>query len=275
MAYSQYVDAVTLATSPVPNSFVPSPPGTIVKPKGVVLGTDRLFINGGTVAAGNPQSALLVHGDDVINAGGACGLFTVASASPTGFAFVTGPGFTTFPATVQITPLRAPASAIPGPFIYDPVVGVAVTATRTVTTQALDKNHSYRMLDVVNASTFPDSEGWICIGFGTDLQQVVKYLGRYSPTSLILDYSYRFSVTAPIGTDVTFLAQRGPWVPAVPEEAGSFYLTAASAGRVAAQAAVDAAVAAGIVVVTTILYPGDVGLGRGDKIGIWGGDNYE
>ena len=114
----------------------------------------------------------------------------------------------------------------------------------------------------------------------------VKYFGRLSSTRLSLDYSFKFPVTVPSGSNVTLLSQKGPWVPENPQDVGSFYITASPAGRVAAEAAIDASVAAGVVVKTTITYPGDRGLGGeglpasgtnklSDKVVVWGGDNVD
>lgn len=171
----------------------------------------------------------------------------------------------------------------PGPYIFDPDAGFGITSTSTTTAVHLDRGQQYKSLPVADASQFPDQDGYIVLAFGRSIQVgPVRYLGRLSATELMLDFSFRFTQTLPVGVDVTLLIDRVPFVPAHPESVGSFYLTASTAGRVAAEAAIDAATAAGVNVVKTIEYPGDRGLGNegrpdsgspkvNDRVGIWAG----
>lgn len=223
------------------------------------------------------------------SSGGLNGLFQVASTpSPASFTFST-PEFkipTTF-TTGTISSVRARTNDIQGPFIYDPDNGVAVTGVETETTTTIEEGSSYNVLGVVNAEYFPDEEGWLCFGFGTsDQLQPVRYLGRISDENLLLDPTYTFPKSLPIGTTITLLKQRGPWTPSNPEEVGSFYVTAAASGRIAASNTIDEIVAAGVSVDKIVVYPSDKGLGNegapdvgaaklSDRVAVWGGDNLD
>jgi len=180
----------------------------------------------------------------------------------------------------------------PGPYIFAPDDGLAVTSTESaVLGFPLYANQNYEEVEIDDTlgegSLFPDAPGYIVVGFGTNSQTPpIKYLGRYkdSPTTvrLTLDYSYKFTSDQVLGTKVTLLSQRSPYAPL--EAPGSAYVTASSAGRVAAQAAAEAALAAGVEPHVTIAFPGDRGLGGeglpshgaqklSDKVSVFGGDN--
>ncbi len=153
-----------------------------------------------------------------------------------------------------------------GPYIYDPNEGLAVTGGDSVTTVALEKGQHYDFVEVANGSGFP-SQGWIALGFGTDSQTLpIKLLDKYvtggGTTRLVIDYAFAMPADFAVGSDVTLLAGPSPFQPRnLAEQAGSFYLTASPAGRVAAEALVLAALAAGILENLVVVYPGDAGLG--------------
>ena len=194
----------------------------------------------------------------------------------------------------HLVPIAAVAGQVndPGPFIFDPLNGLAVTATEsTIVTAPLFANQHYEEVEIADSggqgSAFPDAVGYIVFNFGTDSQSSpVKYLGRYksspSTAKLTLDYAYKFTADQPIGTTVTFLSQRAPYAPIASK--GSAYTTSSSAGRIAAQAATEEALAAGINLDVTVVYPGDRGLGGegfpshgaqklSDKVAIFAGDD--
>lgn len=286
MTNAQYIDGATLKVSNIPNPFVLDPTAGVPDiVEGVVLDTDVLFVNGGTKVFGvNPQSALLIHGDDVISQGGLNGIFEVATATGSSFTFLTPEhvGYSTA-ATATIVPVAAEASTTPGPYILEPDAAPGITASSSTTTVELVKGHSYLTLPVADSTQFPDEEGYLCLAFGTDVStSPVRYLGRYSPTALVLDYQFKMPFTIPVGSSVVWLVQKGPWAPANPEDIGAFYLTDSPAGRVAAVGGLEDAVAAGINMDIAVVYPGGAGLGNeghgvvGEKISdavrIWSED---
>lgn len=182
----------------------------------------------------------------------------------------------------------------PGPYMFDPAAGLAVTDIESTTISfPLYGNQSWKEVEIDNstgsADSFPDANGYVVFGFGTASQMgPVKCLGKYrsGPTSvrLTLDYSFKFTKDQAIGTKVTMLSQRAPYAPT--NQPGSFYITASSAGRVAAQASAEAALAAGVEANVTVVYPGDRGLGGegyphhgaqklSDVVEVFAGDNID
>lgn len=179
------------------------------------------------------------------------------------------------------------AQAVPtnqGPFVYNPDGDPAVTAVETSITQDLAAGRQYTTLSVASTADFPDADGYLAIDYGfPGAVYPVKYLGKISATELQLDFSFVFPVDISSGAKVTLLSQKNSFVPENPESVDTFYLTASSSGRLAAEEALRASLAAGINANITVRYPGDRGLGNegqpttgqkvNDQVVIWGSDN--
>lgn len=263
---------------------------------GGVLANGTVFVSKGMVVSTGLSKAtqrLWVPESNTLASGGLSGrLHKIASVPGPNSLTVSTPDFTEAMIGASPAPTMLPATALadttfPGPFIYDPIAGVGITETATTTTVALNQGGQYASLKVVDASQFPETGGYLVLAFGTKRQvSPLRFLGKISNTELILDFSTKMSATLPIGTVVTLLVDKGPFVPENPEDVGSFYLTASSAGRVAASKMIDDVAAAGFEVNKTILYPGDKGLGGAglpaeeaqklsDKVGVWAGDDVD
>ncbi len=163
-----------------------------------------------------------------------------------------------------------------GPYIYDTTVGYTIGDQEAVTTEILNIS-SDSILFVDDSSDFPDSDGKLIIGFGTSHQEgPVPYISTPSGTTLRINPSYKFKNEHPIGTDIALIAQESP---ASPQKDGTdkpFYLTDSVAGRIYAEQIINEITATGIVVVVYILFPSDIGLGKGgdpinsEKFYVWG-----
>jgi hypothetical protein len=173
-----------------------------------------------------------------------------------------------------------------GPYLLDPVSGVALTETETTIDQQIDENQQYHILTVADASDFPDEAGYLCIGLGYDYQaDSVPYYGRASNTTLLLDYSYRFTQTIPSGASCILQDGKQPFSPEDPATYGCAYITASNAGRAAAVQVLTDISAAGFDTNIETIYPGDRGLGAegygatgdklGDKVSVWGSDDLD
>ena len=177
------------------------------------------------------------------------------------------------------------ASTIPGPYVYD-LNGPAITQIKTTITKDLYKGHQYTIINVEDASDFPNNSGWLCIGFGTTTQLNLPYLGKISNTELLANESFVIPDTVLSGASITLLYQKNNWVPETPETVGSFYLTDSASGKNACINTLEGAIASGENVHVITEYPGDRGLGNegypasgnykiSDKVGIWGGSNLD
>lgn len=173
-----------------------------------------------------------------------------------------------------------------GPYLMDQD-GLAITSVETTTAQDVFAGHQYTTLKVADATDFPDEEGWVVLAFGFKTQAApIRYIGKIGNDTLILDYQQKMPKTNLSGvTSVILLQNKGAFVPVKPETIGMAYLTASPAGRVAAQAQLEKAVAAGIEMDFTVVYPGDRGLGGeglgttgrkiSDKVAVWGSDDLD
>jgi hypothetical protein len=165
-----------------------------------------------------------------------------------------------------------------GPYVYDLSQPFVISsAAGTTASTALDSD-SGRVISVTDSSQFPDSPGNIILGYGTSHQEgPIPYLARPSNTSLLLNPSYTIINNHPIGTDVALISQLGPVVIAKDGSDYPFFVTDIVSGRTYAEDLINAIVATGITTVITIVYPGDIGLGKwgtqySEKTYIWGPD---
>jgi hypothetical protein len=163
-----------------------------------------------------------------------------------------------------------------GPFLYDTELGYVIGEQAALTTEELDVS-SDSILFVDDASQFPDGAGNLIIGLGTSHQEgPVPYISKPSDQTLRINPSYKFKKDHPIGTDIALIAQNSPATPAKDGSDFPFFLTDSVAGRLYAERLINEITATGIVVIIYVLYPNDIGLGKGgdqensEKYYIWG-----
>lgn len=163
-----------------------------------------------------------------------------------------------------------------GPYVYDTAQTFTVSSTGTVLEQSLSGADS-RVIQVKNSSQFPDSTGYILLGYGTQNQEgPIPYIGRPSNDTLLISPAYTIKNTFPIGTDVA-LVYNSPIVLTQDGTDWDFYITDVVSGRIYAQDLIQSVSATGINIVFHILYPNSIGLGKSDTIYdeiayIYGGD---
>ena len=165
-----------------------------------------------------------------------------------------------------------------GPYTYDLSQPFVLADVGTNSTSVISPD-SGRVVQVIDSSGFPDEQGFLIIGYGTDKQEgPVPYLARPSNNTVLLSPAYRITNTHAAGTEIRLIAQTGPV--SVDKSGADFpsYLTDVVAGRTYAEDLVKEVAATGINVVITILYPGDEGLGlwstsNSEKVAIWGEDS--
>lgn len=162
-----------------------------------------------------------------------------------------------------------------GPYVFDLSQPFTISSVGTTGTSQFDPDTG-RVISVVDSSDFPDSAGYIILGYGTSHQEgPIPYLARPSNTSLLLNPSYRIRNIHPSGTDVALVATRGPVQLAKDGTDYQFYVTGIADGRIYTQDLINSVAATGITVVFHILYPGDEGLGSwlkptSEKTYVWG-----
>ena len=243
---------------------------------------------GGRVPAGTPTATSLglIPGVNLSSISVNEAVTVLTAPSGTAFTFKVPKGSYANMSGGTALPMAAKTRTIAGPYMWNPDSDPAITGIESGLQQTIVSGQQYRTLTLSDATVFPDRPGWLVIGFGTDyMTYPVQYLGRVSTTQLSLDYSFKFPVNIPVNAKVTLLSQKGSFVPENPETAGSMYITGSSVGRIAAQAAIEDAVAGGRQLDITIGYPGDRGLGNAglpvtgpkvsDKVAVWGGDDLD
>lgn len=164
-----------------------------------------------------------------------------------------------------------------GPYCYDTTVSYTISQYSSVTSIKNLNVNSDAIINVEDASVFPDQIGYLMLGFGTPTQEgPIPYISRPSEKTIRVNPSYKFKNEHPIGTDISLISQLLP--PTINKDGTDipFYITDSVAGRVYAENLIKEIVATGIVVVIYILYPNDIGLGKfgdetnSEKYYVWG-----
>lgn len=149
-----------------------------------------------------------------------------------------------------------------GPYMYDTTQPFTVSNIGTLLAQDLDGTMP-RVFSVDDASQFPDEQGYLIFGYGTENQEgPVPYTARPSNNTLLISPIYNIQKAHPIGTDVAFVSEKAPVVISRDGLDYPFYITDVVSGRIYAQDLINSVAATGISLVFTILYPNDIGLGK-------------
>ncbi len=242
---------------------------------------------GGAGGATDTSVTFYIPAADYQGAGGINGIQTLTQGgSSLQFTTVEYPFYALNAGTCTVSALQETAGSYAGPYIFDQQGSVAITGIASSTTTALNSNTGYTSIALVDGSKFPDVPGFVVFGLGYDYQAgPVKYLGKLDANTLSLDFSNKFATTIPSGSDVTWLAFRGPYTLNTPAY-GSFFVTDGAQGRVAAEKAVNDVAAAGVTINATVSYSSDIGLGHAgfpthgatalsDVVGVFAGDSID
>jgi hypothetical protein len=148
-----------------------------------------------------------------------------------------------------------------GSYTFDPHAGFPISQNHTTLTQDINEGSFETVGFGFNTESFPDSEGFLVFDYGTSNQEgPVKYLGRPSSGSLLLDPAYKFKKTHVTGSSVNLLAGRAPYKPKTDGSDYPTYVTGTIKGRIEAQALIESLTASGIFLNIVIVYPKGPGL---------------
>jgi len=162
-----------------------------------------------------------------------------------------------------------PQSLLPnqeGPYGYDLSQPFTISSIGSTLSANVDGT-SPKIIPLADASQFPDQQGYILLGYGTEHQEgPIPYIARPSSDSLLISPAYNIQNEHPTGTDVAYLASKSSVIISKDGLDYPFYITGVADGRIYAQDLINQITATGISVVFTVLYPGDYGLGKGGTI---------
>lgn len=149
-----------------------------------------------------------------------------------------------------------------GPYMFDTSQPFTVSNIGTTLNQDLDGTMP-RVIQVADASQFPDEQGNIILGYGTqDQEGPIPYIARPSNTTLLISPAYNVKKFHANGTDVALVASKSSADVSRDGFDYPFYITDVVSGRIYAQDLINSVAASGINIVFTILYPNDIGLGK-------------
>jgi hypothetical protein len=188
--------------------------------------------------------------------------------------------------TPTVEPLTQTTITTPGPYVFDDVNGLGLTSVTTTITQSISINSNYKSITVTDSTSFPNSEGYLVLGFGQTYQSPpIHYIATPSSTTILLDPNTQIKSNVPSGATVTLLVSNAPYVPdntVVPT--GIAYVTGDHLSRVYAENTINFIKGGGLQIETEVQYPSSVGLANGnsaltntdkvnDKIYVWGDDD--
>lgn len=154
-----------------------------------------------------------------------------------------------------------------GSYGYDLTQPFTVSEIGTLLNQASLDGSVSRLVEVADSTLFPDSQGYIVLGYGTATQEgPIPYVSRPSSTTLLISPTYTIQNTHLLGEDVALVSQKAPVTIANDGTDYPFYVTDVVSGRLYAQDLINSVAATGISIVFTILYPGSTGLGKWNTI---------
>jgi hypothetical protein len=158
-----------------------------------------------------------------------------------------------------------------GSYCFNPKSGVSISSISAQVNQTITAGQPYTVIGATGSTVdFPDETGYIVFEFGTSNEEgPVRYLGRPSSNTLLLDASYVFKKTH-INSDITLLRSTKPYHPAVDGTDYATYLTGTVQGRLEAERLSNELAAAGIFISVIIVYPSGVGLN--DVEAVYAGD---
>lgn len=230
----------------------------------LTVGSD--FVLGGTIpqTLANMIAALAsVTGIDPIAGLNTSGqnILTIWQDDPSVIIVGTYTGVAQVTASVQGDPISVQPNQ-PGPYTYDLGQPFTVSNIDTTLTQNLNATDP-RVFTVANATQFPNSPGYLILGYGTAQQEgPIPYIATPSDNTLLISPAYTLQNSHVIGESV-FLVSLRAQAPITQDGLDyPFYLTDEVGGRVYAEELINEVVAAGITVIFHIIYPGDIGLGK-------------
>lgn len=148
-----------------------------------------------------------------------------------------------------------------GSYIYNSKSGYAISKTETALNDVVGVGQVKRVLFGQDTSQFPDQEGFLVFEYGTSNEEgPVRYLGRPSSGSWLIDPSYKFKKRHEVGASVTQISSLTPYQPKTDGSDYQAYVTGTIQGRVAAIELTNKLAASGINVNIVIVYPQGPGL---------------
>ena len=152
-----------------------------------------------------------------------------------------------------------------GPYVFDPTKGFQISQYSTTNSIEINQG-TENILTVADSSNFPDQAGFICINYGTELEEgPIPYLERPSKQTILLNPDYKIKNIHPVGSDISLIGLNSTYIPDFLGRDYPFYLTDVSSGRAYAEDLVNSVAAVGLTVIITILYPDPVGLSKWEE----------
>jgi hypothetical protein len=160
-----------------------------------------------------------------------------------------------FPTTLQQDP-DIIVTDYPSAYIFDPTGQLfTVTGKTTKTSTLISEGTLSPTISVLNASNFPNRPGQFLLNFGrNDQEGPIQYNSRPNNSTLLIDASYMFQKTHPVGTMVNYVMDT-PTLPRITGDDYPVFVTGTQEARAAAEKLIKKLLAAGVVIRFIVEFP--------------------
>jgi hypothetical protein len=151
--------------------------------------------------------------------------------------------------------------SFPGSYIFSPKSGLSITRTGTKLNEPLTAGTVKTVVAMQNTTQFPDAEGFLMLNWGEENQEgPIRYFGRPSSGSLLVDPSYKFKQDHANGSSVYIIKDTHPVIPRPDGTSRQAFLTGSASGRLEAESLIEKLKASGIFLNIILVVPEGPGL---------------
>lgn len=228
--------------------------GTTVTPHGYVAG-EIVIIAGVTGGSGNWDGAF-----ELLTASGSTFTYTQiavnSSATTFGNSRVERIGLANAGSKVIVTDaIIDDVSRITGPYIWDIAAPFVLSSNKADLVDNIQAGKIIRLLNIT-ANTISKNGGFLIFDYGMETQEgPVRYLYKPTDNTIVLDPSYTFKFSHPIGSPVVAISHKGPHQISGRATEYPPYITDPSEARFILQALIRSVKSAGIFVNFLVRYP--------------------
>ncbi len=141
-----------------------------------------------------------------------------------------------------------------------------ITNVATSTVTPIISNNNYNILTVNSTNGFITTGGYLYFNIGyNNEEQLVPYRAILNTKDILLDSSYKFVHSHPIGSDLIFIKDKNKYTPPGDDSDKGSFLTDLAIARNSCVSVINRIKGAGLSFDIEVKYPSDIGLGNQGK----------
>lgn len=141
-----------------------------------------------------------------------------------------------------------------------------ITNVSTSTLTPITSNNNYSILTVNSTNGFVTTGGYLYFNIGyNNEEQLVPYRAVLNTKDILLDSSYKFVNSHPVGSDLILIKTKGKYLPPGDDSDKGSFLTDLAIARNSCVSVINRIKGAGLGFEIEVKYPSDIGLGNQGK----------